>query len=410
MARLFISYKREEQAYAFALRQWLIEEQDWPPHEVFVDRDKLHAGDAWVAKIFSEAEACEAMLFLASEASLRPDSFCYKELQHARGVTIVVTLGGLAPEDERLQSSLPYGADARQITALDGQPTDAYSFVSPIDGTHGAIALNRTQVESIAQTLRDLGIAPNSFTWKVTPEGPYRGLGALQEGDEALFFGREREVRDCIRALEQIRQSVSDRALVIQAPSGAGKSSLLRAGLWRRLRQHAAFSPLAIVRTRQGAISHEQWGLAAGLAKPEANLLNLPLGVLEDRVAQDLPGLLTDFADADASRTGGRRSMLLGIDQAEEMAVLATPKETDELRRLFAGLAQADRTLDIRLVLTVRDDSIDATLERTRSALGRRRSGLIGSTGCRPRVLRMSSRSRQRWPSSLAFRSNSTRR
>ena len=364
MARLFISYKREEQAHAFALRQWLVDKQDWPSDEVFVDREKLHAGDSWANKIFREAEACEAMLFIASEASLRPDSFCYKELQRARGVTIAVTIGGLRPEDERLRSALPHGADARQITALDGQPTDAFSFVSPVDGTHGAIALNRAQVESIGQTLRDLGIAPNSFTWKVTDEGPYRGLGALQEGDEALFFGREREVRDCIRMLEQIRRSVSDRALLIQAPSGAGKSSLLRAGLWRRLRRHAAFSPLAIVRARQGVLSHEEWGLAAGLAKAEANRLKLPLGVLEDRIRDNLPRLLADFAKEDASPTGGGRTLLLGVDQAEEMTALSAPNEIDELRCLFAALAEAGRTLDLRLVLTARDDSVEATLER----------------------------------------------
>jgi hypothetical protein len=93
--------------------------QDWPPHEVFVDRD-IHPGDEWANRIFREAEACEAMLFLASEASLKPDSFCYKELQRARGVTIAVTLGGLRPEDERLRSALPHGADVgerRQMLA-----------------------------------------------------------------------------------------------------------------------------------------------------------------------------------------------------------------------------------------------------------------------------------------------------
>jgi hypothetical protein len=53
---------------------------------------------------------------------------------------------------------------------------------------------------------------------------------------------------------------------------------------------------------------------------------------------QDLPAFLADFSKADASSTGGRRTMLLGIDQAEEMTMLATLKETEELRRLFAGL------------------------------------------------------------------------
>src|SRR5262249_50229237 len=161
----------------------------------------------WAYKIFREAETCEAMLFIASEASIKPDSFCYKELQRARGLTIAVTIGGLSPEDERLRSALPHGADARQITALDAQPTHAFSYGSPVDGSHGAIALNRMQVESIGQTLRELGVAPNSFIWRTNPEGPYRGLEALQEGDEALFYGREREIRDCIRILEELRQS-----------------------------------------------------------------------------------------------------------------------------------------------------------------------------------------------------------
>jgi hypothetical protein len=364
MARLFISYKREEQAYAFGLRQWLIDAQDWPPHEVFVDVDELHAGNVWADKIFREAEASEAMLFLASELSIKPDSFCYKELQRARGVTIAVTLGGLSPDDERLKSALPYGADARQITELDSQPTSAFEFISPIDGKHGVIALNRIEVESIGETLRNLGIAPNSFTWKATDEGPYRGLDALQEGDEALFFGRDREVRDCIRVLEQVRSSAADRAFVIHSPSGAGKSSLLRAGLWRRLRRHAAFSPLSIVRMRDGVLTNEEWGLAAGLAKPKANLLNLPLGALEERVVHDLPRLLSDFADADTSRAGARRTLLLGIDQAEEMFALATPREIDEQRCLFAALGEASKGLHVRLVLTVRDDSTDGMLER----------------------------------------------
>ena len=64
MARLFISYKREEQDYAFAIRQWLIDEQGWLPEDVFVDRDRLRAGADWRAKILAEAEASQAVLFL----------------------------------------------------------------------------------------------------------------------------------------------------------------------------------------------------------------------------------------------------------------------------------------------------------------------------------------------------------
>ena len=85
------------------------------------------------------------------------------------------------------------------------------------------------------------------------------------EGDEALFFGRDIEIRDGLHELEKMRASVTQRALIIHAPSGAGKSSFLRAGLWRRLRRHAAFTPLAIIRAAKGALRNEEWGLIAGL-------------------------------------------------------------------------------------------------------------------------------------------------
>src|SRR5262249_35047576 len=98
VARLFISYKREEQDYAFAVRQWLIDAQGWLPEDIFVDRDRVRAGADWRAKILSEAEAAQAVLFLASDASLNPGSFCYLELSHARGTIIAVTIKGIKPD------------------------------------------------------------------------------------------------------------------------------------------------------------------------------------------------------------------------------------------------------------------------------------------------------------------------
>jgi TIR domain len=130
MARLFISYKREDQDYAFALRQWLVDARGWTSTDIFVDLDQLRAGDEWAKKLFEEAEAAEVMLFLASENSLHPDSFCYRELRRARGPTIAVTLRGLDPHDVRLARALPYGATVRQIIALDQQPTSGFEFTS----------------------------------------------------------------------------------------------------------------------------------------------------------------------------------------------------------------------------------------------------------------------------------------
>ena len=50
LARLFISYKREEQSYAFVVCQWLLDEQGWPAEDIFVDVGHLHAGVEWEKK------------------------------------------------------------------------------------------------------------------------------------------------------------------------------------------------------------------------------------------------------------------------------------------------------------------------------------------------------------------------
>ena len=64
---------------------------------------------------------------------------------------------------------------------------------------------------------------------------PYRGLKAFQEQDEQFFFGRE-------AATAQVLQRTADLVdgaglLVVSGVSGAGKSSLLRAGVLPRIRR-----------------------------------------------------------------------------------------------------------------------------------------------------------------------------
>jgi WD40 repeat protein len=366
LARLFISYKREERSYAFAVRQWLIDAQGWRAEDIFVDVDHVLTGDEWERKILAEAESAEAILFIASEHSLDVRSFCYRELQHANGQILAVTIAGIQPDDERLQRAIPHRAKSRQITALDRQPTEPFRFVSPIDNTNASAQLNAREVENIGRVLRDdFGIAPDSFSWTPTAARPcpYPGPEPLMEGDEALLFGRDIEIRDAIKALEDIRESVTRRALVIQAPSGAGKSSLLRAGLWRRWRRHPSFTPLGIVRAAKGVVRHRKWGLVTALNDPRANRLNLSRDEIEARVRGGLPELLADIADADRAIDGRRRTLLLGVDQAEEMTALS-PEENAELDGLLAYLFDLPKDLDLRLVLTARDDSVDATLDR----------------------------------------------
>ena len=104
----------------------------------------------------------------------------------------------------------------------------------------------------------------------------------------------------------------------------------------------------------------------------------MPRGDISARIEDDPVGLFRALADADAAvehsveppaRT--RRSLLIGIDQAEEMTAL-NESEDAELSDLFAAVNSAtshsEDPLDIRLVLSARDDSIDAIRDRLASS------------------------------------------
>jgi WD40 repeat protein len=64
------------------------------------------------------------------------------------------------------------------------------------------------------------------------PSGPYKGLAAFEDSelDALLFFGRKRDTEVIAANL------VASRLTVLYGPSGVGKSSVLRAGVARRLR------------------------------------------------------------------------------------------------------------------------------------------------------------------------------
>jgi WD40 repeat protein len=65
-------------------------------------------------------------------------------------------------------------------------------------------------------------------------DSPYRGLGAFEERDAAFFFGREQATTQVLERMSRLIPGPG--LLVVSGASGAGKSSLLRAGVLPRLR------------------------------------------------------------------------------------------------------------------------------------------------------------------------------
>src|SRR5262245_9102652 len=76
----------------------------------------------------------------------------------------------------------------------------------------------------------DIGPAPGpAADGHRAPKNPFVGPRALRTGEP--LFGRDHEVSELFGLL------VSERIVLLHAPSGAGKTSLIQAGLVPRLRE-----------------------------------------------------------------------------------------------------------------------------------------------------------------------------
>jgi eukaryotic-like serine/threonine-protein kinase len=175
---------------------------------------------------------------------------------------------------------------------------------------------------------------------EVEEKSPYPGLMSFTEKDAALFFGRESEIRTLWERLG------SRRLLAIIGPSGAGKTSFLRAG---------------VIPARP-----EGWGAACATpgASPAfglARALTPEMAGDPEGISEMLGGVadLVQKGDGDRVVSAARRwrgryaEALLVLDQFEELFT-QSPPETQE--RFAALLARLCSEADIHVALSLRDD------------------------------------------------------
>ncbi|MCP3138189.1 bifunctional serine/threonine-protein kinase/formylglycine-generating enzyme family protein [Pyxidicoccus xibeiensis] len=169
---------------------------------------------------------------------------------------------------------------------------------------------------------------------------PYRGLAPFEAEHRALFFGRDADIR---AVLERLRH----RPFVLVAgDSGAGKSSLCRAGI--------------VPRVAAGALDdgRERATVTLWPGRYPIEALAAALAPVLGRKEAELVVALTD-SPAGFGRTlrevrPGGRGLLLCIDQLEELITLSEPVQAERLARLLGELALPSE--GVRVLLAVRGD------------------------------------------------------
>jgi hypothetical protein len=394
VSRIFLSHSSHDWREAVALKQWLGSQQPELANEIFLDIDPqtgLRLGEHWSAQLVTRNTRCEFLICLVSK-KWADSRECQVEYRTAEGFgkrILVARLEDVGDGDITgywQRCDLFADGDNTEIEVSGGQP----------------VSFNSAALDKIKKDVEGNGVGPEGFVWppKVDPtRAPYRGWEPFEDMDAGVFFGRDAEIARGMDALRTLRArlvaqfSGRKSLFVVLGPSGSGKSSFLRAGLIPRLqRDDRNFVVLGIVRPERNALTGSH-GLAASIDSTR-QALRLPgvppLGAIKNicregdhegfyqllmevhaAAAKRLVGT-SRTPPADRSRTDSGPTLVLPLDQAEELfytdaVSTAAAQEAERFLELLAAVIDRMNDDEVRLLVaaTMRTDRYEAMQNHT---------------------------------------------
>jgi WD40 repeat protein len=395
VSRIFLSHSSRDNRQAMALQAWLTAQRPELANEIFLDINRvtgLRVGQKWKGELFKNNSRCEAVICLLSR-NWEASHECKTEYRTAEGMGKQILCA-------RLEETS--GTDITSEWQRCDLFADGDKTAIPVPGGP-PVQFNTAALGQLRRAIEGSGIGPENFVWppRDDPErAPYRGWEPFEDIDAAVFYGRDSAI---VRGLDELRtmRLVGLKSLfVVLGPSGSGKSSFLRAGLIPRLqREDRRFLPLGVVRPERNPLTGAH-GLAAALhgARQAFGLRGVPLGHIKaaclndpSRVVELLLELRGEAAnrlaageqhngpEADADRSGqhphpgidltagadenaSAPTMVLPLDQAEELFAADAAREAEQFLALLADLLPTVNAADLGLVVaaTIRTDRYEA--------------------------------------------------
>jgi formylglycine-generating enzyme required for sulfatase activity len=372
MPVLFVSHSSKDDAVASALEAWLRANRFT---DIFVDHLSIAGGDKWGEALRASASACRVIVCLVSENWLASPE-CFNEFLAAwyMGKRIIPLF--LLPQHARLngEAQKRYAKICSEVQGID--LADCFDMRGSLQLETNPKIANRLKAGlRAAGAISLVGLDPQAFAIdsKLRPT-PFPGLASFgdDDADAALFYGRSREIADTLEDLRKMRAERDLRPFVILGASGAGKSSLLKAGIIPRLRREAA-AWLPLRAFRPGADPLLNFAEALSRTLDDFGKVEAP-GEIRDRlfdawsktkrkrsgVRSGGCATLEEALEAEGCRLReaagrGAASILISVDQAEEL----TRAEGDSGEALADYLRVSLATSKSRwqVAFTIRSDS-----------------------------------------------------